>query len=110
MHAGDEVEDEYGNIMSDFVATASADVAAAPAPPNPPPGQPEGALCSQLRELQTQLTSLATFFGEDPKNFKPQDVLKLIGATAKEYDKANVNAKKAAERARQVCPPRHATP
>ena len=28
------------------------------------------------------------FFGEDPKDFKPQEVMRIIGTTAKEYETA----------------------
>ena len=45
-------------------------------------GKRQGALCGQLRALQVDLEDLVRFFGEDPNNCKPQDVLKIIGGTA----------------------------
>ena len=42
----------------------------------------------ELENLQGELVSLVTFFGEDPKNMKAQDILRIIGNTSKDYQKA----------------------
>ena len=42
----------------------------------------------ELENLQGELVSLVTYFGEDPKNMKAQDILRIIGNTSKDYQKA----------------------
>merc|ERR1711939_203447 len=82
--------------MTDFVALAEEDVLSAEEAAAA--GSRQGALCGQLSALKVDLEALVRFFGEDPSNCKPQDVLKIIGGTAHDYGKAKADLVKDKEK------------
>ena len=92
---GDEIDDEYGDTMKAFVEGAEKDVLSEQEATAK--GKDSGKLWGDLSGAggtKEGLDKLVSFFGEDPKKFKAQDVLKILSATCDDYTKAGDELRK----------------